>query len=121
MPLSLIPCGMFYPCSCVRQSAIWFPLNNLSYPKTNRLKFINKIMDHKRKAMFDFGLCHFFRSGVMLLFTLTENGGIHIRGHIHFVLHECVALSFNIYLHYHYTFCKYKKKKPIYNLRYLIP
>lgn len=72
------------------------------------LKLINKIMDHKRKAMFDFGLCHFFRSGVMPLFALTESGGIHVRGHI---LHECVALSFNIYLHYHYTFCKYKEKK----------
>lgn len=103
IPLSLILWDMFYPCPCVRQSAIWFPLNNLSYPKTNRLKFIHKIMDHKRKAMFDFGLCHCFRSGAMPLFTLTENGGIRV--------HESVAFSFNIYLHYHYTFCKYKRKK----------
>ena len=121
--MSLILWDMFYPCSCVRQSAIWFPLNNLSSPKANRLKFIYKIMDHKSRAVFDFGLCSVFRSGVMPLFSLTENGGIHVRGHI---LHESVARSFNISLHYHYTFCKYKRKKKhlkikFYILRYLLP
>jgi hypothetical protein len=46
---------------------IWFQLNNLLSPSANHLKFIHKVMDHKKKAKSDFGLDHFFRFGVMPL------------------------------------------------------
>jgi len=42
--------GMHYvlPMS-VRLSHIWFPLNNLSSPEANHLKFIHKVRDRKRR------------------------------------------------------------------------
>jgi hypothetical protein len=40
-------------------SHILFPLNNLSSPKANLLKFIHKVRDPERKTKFDLGLYHF--------------------------------------------------------------
>ena len=62
-------------------SHIWFLLNNLSSLSANHLKCIHKVRDHKRKVKFDFILYHFFRSGVMSLFTLAGKiGHIHVLG-----------------------------------------
>jgi hypothetical protein len=40
------------------------------------MKFIHKVRYHKTKAKFDFGLCYFFRSGVMLLLILVRSRSI---------------------------------------------
>ena len=55
-------------CVSVFPSFGFFPFD-LSSPSTNHLKFMHKVQDHKRNTLFNFGLCHFFRSGVMLLFV----------------------------------------------------
>jgi hypothetical protein len=46
-------------------------LNNSSFRSANHLTVIHLVNDHKRNVEFDFILYHFFRSGVMSLFTLS--------------------------------------------------
>ena len=53
---------------------IWFPLNKLSSPLTNHLKFIQKIRDKAGQVLFR--LYHFFCSGVIPLdLTIDTNCG----------------------------------------------
>jgi hypothetical protein len=71
--------GRYYPClyahPYVSPFSIWILLNNLGSSKENHLKFILKVSDLKRKAKFEFGYYHFFRSGVKPSFTLSRSRG----------------------------------------------
>jgi hypothetical protein len=72
--------GKYYPClyahPYVSSFSILFPLSNLGSSETNHLKFILKVSHLNRKAKFEFGNYHFFRSGVMPLFSKAGSGGI---------------------------------------------
>jgi hypothetical protein len=50
----------FYSCPYFCSCHIGFLCTNFSSTlKSNHLKFIHKVRDHKEKAIFDFPLCHF--------------------------------------------------------------
>lgn len=47
------------------------------YHSANHMKFIHKVRDNKRKVKFNFRLYHSFCSGILPLFILSGNEGIH--------------------------------------------
>ena len=74
-----------YPCLSVHPSihmlCIWCLFNNVSSPRANYLKFIHKVIDHKRKAKFNFRHFNFFLSGVYapVYFKLEVNASMSYR------------------------------------------
>ena len=54
------------------------------------MKFVHTVMNHKSKAKFDFKLHHYFRFGVMPLFTLGGYGGICVQWTHSAILSHCL-------------------------------